>query len=66
MNYSIYSLDRATHLKIVVLALLSATAVAGLTLLLHSHLIVLPVAKTAVLKAGTPVAAASSSIVIVR
>jgi hypothetical protein len=29
MNHSIYSADRATHLKIVVVALLACTAVAG-------------------------------------
>jgi hypothetical protein len=29
MNHSIYSADRATHLKIVVVALVCATAVAG-------------------------------------
>ncbi|MGP0092194.1 MAG: hypothetical protein ACLPKB_19890 [Xanthobacteraceae bacterium] len=29
MNYSIYGADRATHVKIVVVALLCATAVAG-------------------------------------
>jgi hypothetical protein len=65
MNHSIYSIDRASH-QIVVLALLSATAVVGLTLLLHFNPMVAPAEKTAVLKAGTPVAAASSSIVIVR
>lgn len=30
MNHSIYSADRATHLKIVVVALVCATAVAGI------------------------------------
>jgi hypothetical protein len=30
MNHSIYSADRATHLKIVVVALVAATAVAGI------------------------------------
>ena len=30
MNHSFYSADRATHLKIVVVALVAATAVAGL------------------------------------
>jgi len=33
MNYSIYSADRATHLKIVVVALVAGIAIAGLGLL---------------------------------
>jgi hypothetical protein len=32
MNHSFYSADRATHLKIVVVALVAATAVAGVTI----------------------------------
>ena len=32
MNHSFYSADRATHLKIVVVALVAATAVAGITI----------------------------------
>jgi len=32
MNHSIYSADRSTHLKVVVLALCAAIAVAGLAL----------------------------------
>ena len=32
MNHSIYSADRATHLKIVVVALVCATAVAGVAI----------------------------------
>jgi hypothetical protein len=32
MNHSFYSADRATHLKIVVVALVAATAVAGFTI----------------------------------
>jgi hypothetical protein len=35
MNHSIYSADRTTHLKIVVLALLAGLAVAGLALSFH-------------------------------
>jgi hypothetical protein len=35
MNYSIYSADRATHLKIVVVALCVVIAVAGLALSLR-------------------------------
>jgi hypothetical protein len=32
MNHSIYSADRATHVKIVVVALVCATAVAGIAI----------------------------------
>lgn len=32
MNHSFYSADRTTHLKIVVLALVAATAIAGLSI----------------------------------
>lgn len=37
MNHSIYSMDSATHLKIVVVALLAATAVAALSLCSHRY-----------------------------
>ncbi|MGJ4945989.1 hypothetical protein ACQR1W_35875 [Bradyrhizobium sp. HKCCYLS1011] len=36
MNHSIYSADRATHLKIVVMALVMATVVAGVSLCFHA------------------------------
>ncbi len=35
MNYSIFSADRSTHLKIVIVALVAGIAVAGLGLALH-------------------------------
>ncbi len=65
MNHSIYGADRATHLKIVVLALLAAIGVTSLSLSLHSR----PTGsadRTAVLKAGKPMAVSSSSSRIVR
>ncbi|CCE11927.1 conserved hypothetical protein [Bradyrhizobium sp. STM 3843] len=36
MNHSIYSADRATHLKIVVMALVMATVIAGGSLCFHA------------------------------
>jgi hypothetical protein len=36
MNHSFYSIDRTTHLKIVALALIAATAVAGIGIAAHS------------------------------
>jgi hypothetical protein len=37
MNHSFYSTDRTTHLKIVVVALIGATAVAGIGIAAHSN-----------------------------
>jgi hypothetical protein len=36
MNHSLYSIDRTTHAKIVVVALMIATAVAGIGIAVHS------------------------------
>jgi hypothetical protein len=36
MNHSFYSVDRTTHLKIVAIALIGATAVAGIGIAAHS------------------------------
>lgn len=62
MNHSIYSADRATHLKIVIVALLAAS-VAGLGASLHSASKTAPAGTTAVLKAGKPMAVSSSAVV---
>ncbi len=37
MNHSIYSADRTTHLKIVVVALVAAIAVAGFSISAHTN-----------------------------
>jgi hypothetical protein len=66
MAHSIRNIDRATHLKIVVLALLLATLAVGLTLAIHSNSKAGSVEKIAVLKARPPVTAANSSTAIVR
>jgi hypothetical protein len=36
MNHSFYSVDRTTHLKIVVIALIGAAAIAGIGIAAHS------------------------------
>ena len=64
MNHSIYSADRTTHLKIVVVALLAAIAVTGLSISLHLSSNASP--KTAVFKAGKTVAISSSTDILVR
>ena len=64
MNHSIHSADRATHLKIVVMALIAGIAVAGFGI---SARISSDYSQTArVMKAGKPVVLTSSDTVIVR
>ena len=64
MNHSIHSADRATHLKIVVLALVAGISVAGFGLAARSDV---DYSQTAhVLKAGKPVAVTSSDTSTVR
>jgi hypothetical protein len=59
MNHSIYSADRTTHLKIVVVALVAGIAVAGLGISARSNSE--DYAQTAhVIKAGKPVVVTSS------
>jgi hypothetical protein len=65
MNHSICSADRATHLKIVVIALFLGTIVTGLSLFLHSSPKGPPAEKMTVLKARA-LMTATSTIVIVR
>jgi len=54
MNHSFYSADRTTHSKIVIVALICATAVAGISIAAHSstgdeatHVSVIKAGKTA-------------------
>ncbi len=64
MNHSIHSADRATHLKIVVLALVAGIAVAGLAI---SARTTADYSQTAhVLKAGKPITVTSSDTSMVR
>ena len=65
MNHSIYSADRSTHLKIVVVALVAGIAVAGFGISLRSTDD--GYTQTArVIKAGKPVAITSSNTSLVR
>ena len=64
MNHSIHSLDRSTHLKIVVLALVAGIVVAGLGISARSSA---DYSQTAhVIKAGKLVTVTSSDAMVVR
>jgi hypothetical protein len=64
MNHSIHSADRATHLKIVVIALVAGIVVAGLAVSARTNR---DYSQTAhVIKAGKPVAVTSSDAMMVR
>lgn len=65
MNHSIYSADRSTHLKIVVVALVAGIAVVGFGISARTSSDDLT--QTAhVIKAGKPVAVTSSNTSVVR
>ncbi|MGY3617375.1 hypothetical protein [Bradyrhizobium sp. USDA 10063] len=64
MNHSIYSADRTTHLKIVVVALVAGVVVAGLGIMARSSVDEYQTAR--VMKAGKPVAITSSNNSLVR
>ena len=68
MNHSIYSADRTTHLKIVVVALVAAIVVAGFGISARSTSDegLTQTASTPVMKAGKPVVITSSSNSVVR
>ena len=67
MNHSIYSADRSTHLKIVVVALVAGIAVAGFGISARSTSDDSSYAQnTRVIKAGKAVAITSSSTSMVR
>lgn len=65
MNHSIYSADRTTHLKIVVVALVAGIAVAGFGISARTSSD--EYTQTAhVIKAGKPLAITSSNMMVVR
>jgi hypothetical protein len=65
MNHSIYSADRTTHLKIVVVALVAGIAVAGLSITARSNSD--DYTQTAhIIKAGKPMALSSSGASTIR
>ena len=64
MNHSIHSADRATHLKIVVVALVAGIAVAGFGISARTNSDQTQTAH--VVKAGKPIAVTSSGASVVR
>ena len=66
MNHSIYSADRSTHLKIVVVALVAGITVAGLGITARTSSDEGLTQTARVMKAGKPVAITSSSASLVR
>jgi hypothetical protein len=66
MNHSIYSADRATHMKIVVVALVAGIAVAGLGISARLSADNGYSQTAHVIKAGKPIAITSSDTSIIR
>jgi hypothetical protein len=66
MNHSIYSADRKTHLKIVVVALVAGIAVAGFGVSARMNSDEGYTKSAGVIKAGKPVAVTSSNSSVVR
>jgi hypothetical protein len=64
MNHSIYSADRSTHLKIVVIALM--IGIGGVGLRLSSRVDIGSTQTAGVVKAGKPVLTTSSGSMVVR
>lgn len=62
MNNSFYGADRTTHLKIVVVALLAATAFAGISTVAHLHADSAGSARIAVPRGGMPAMAGTRPI----
>jgi hypothetical protein len=65
MNHSLHSADRATHLKIVVVALVAGIAVAAVGITTRANVDYSQTA-THVIKAGKPVVVTSSDTSVVR
>ncbi|MCK1269410.1 hypothetical protein ABIB75_005480 [Bradyrhizobium sp. GM2.2] len=66
MNHSIYSADRSTHLKIVVVALVAGITVAGLGITARTSSDDGLTQTARVMKAGKPIAITSSNVSLVR
>ena len=66
MNHSIYSADRPTHLKIVVVALIAAIAVVGFSISAHMNADDGYTQTARVIQAGKPVAVTNSGTMVVR
>lgn len=66
MNHSIYSADRGTHLKIVVIALVAGIAVAGFGIAARSNSDDGYAQTARVIKAGKPVAITSTDASVIH
>jgi hypothetical protein len=66
MNHSIHSADRATHLKIVVVALVAGISVAAFGIAARSNVDYSQTATAHVIKAGKPVLVTNSDTSVVR
>jgi hypothetical protein len=66
MNHSIYSVDRTTHLKIIVVALVAAMVVIGFGLSSRISAESDYTQTARVIKAGKPVAITSSDALVIR
>jgi hypothetical protein len=66
MNHSIYSADRSTHVKIVVVALVAGIAVAGLGISARSYQNDGYTQTAHVIKAGKPIVVTNSNASVVR
>jgi hypothetical protein len=66
MNYSIYSADRTTHLKIVVMALIAGIAVAGFGISARTFSDDGSTQTARIIKAGKPVVVTSTNTMVVR
>jgi hypothetical protein len=66
MNHSIYSADRTTHLKVVVVALIAGIAVAGFGISARVNTSDGYAQTARVVKAGQPVTVTSSNVNVVR
>jgi hypothetical protein len=66
MNHSIYSADRTTHLKIVVVALVAGIAVAGFGISARMNADDGYTQTARIIKAGKPMAITSSDAMVVR
>jgi len=66
MNHSIYSADRSTHLKIVIVALVAGIVVAGLGISARTNSDDGYAQTARVIKAGKPVTVTSSNASMVR
>jgi hypothetical protein len=66
MNHSFHSADRATHLKIVIVALVAGVTVAAFGIAARSNVDYSQTATAHAIKAGKPVVMTSSDTMVVR